>query len=566
MPDNDFKSTIKVEQENLNKKFNSLLDTYKKNNSYENREFLCYLSAAIFLIYREKYPQLSKYILFRTKSDMSFIRNVQKEFIKYMTDGKENEDFNMDSIEKDLSGIRLVLNNINFSLPETDESRELFNDPKIKELQKQYRENLDFADKVDDYINASVYSGKEYYKLKIELLKRIIDITPPAFTKETFPNPSLLYETAKTEYNYYLENDNFPTTITSYEKEELKDLLNKLRSKVGNNLHFEILHQTTFKIEPGKEENGGEVQKENGFQSIYYTLFTPFGKIELQSQSNRAYYLSTKGNAYHSGIPGKTFPVRDFFELVDPNDDQPLKYYLDTLDSISADTMVGESELPTFETEKDKQDYLSTTPHGIAYQNSQDYRKMLTHIKIKDKMQVLPSYLPNSVYDFDKNQPIQPRYKMNINNKKLQDAINAEPQEVKLSTIDSNLYLLSTALSVSPYMNVASSGHSSFTTVAIHNKKVIGEFSETIRNKDTNTLLRDVLIRRLEDIIESPTKYFSNIEDSLDIQLYLKIIQDHEEIANKLPKDISKKNIVHYGNKLEQLRNKSNDNSNDIQH
>ena len=562
----NIRCNITNEQEKLTAEMFTLLDEYEKNNSFENREFLCYLTAAIFLVYKEKYPQIAKYLLFRTKSDMSFMKNIQKEFIKFITSDTHSNQFDISAVDKDISGIKFVLDNINYSLPATAESRELFGLPDIKKLRKQSKDNLDFIDTVEEFISSPIHNSREFYQFQLELLQRIIEVTPKKFKDERFPNRSYeeLYEHSQKKYNYYIENDNFQTSLSERDIGYLEVLLNDLRSKVDNNLHFEILNRTlpivlddplikntlltTFKLEKSNEQS----QKANGFEAIYYNLNTPFGKVEFQAQSNRAYFNATKGSAYHSCIPGKSINVKHFFELVDKNDEHTLDYYLDTLDSISADSIIHENELPQFESEQEKKAYLETS-HGKDYINSKLYIDMMKHIKIKDTIDILPPYLPNSVYDKAEINYKTPRSNWKINEKKLNELI--ESGEIKLSTVDTNMYFLASALSISPYMNVASSGHSSFTTVGNHNKKIVGEFSEAIRKKDSNTLLRDILVRRLENILENPEKYFDlkDEKQSAYVTRYLDLAKQHEEIASRLPKDIPRKNIIHYGNRLRKI-------------
>lgn len=562
----NIRCNITKEQKKIEAQMFKLLDEYEKNNSFENREFLCYLTAAIFLVYKEKYPQIAKYLLFRTKSDMSFMKNIQKEFIKFITTDTQSNQFDISAVDKDISGIKFVLDNINYSLPATAESRELFGLPDIKKLRKQSKDNLDFIDTVEEFISSPIHNSREFYQFQLELLKRIIEVTPKKFKNERFPNQSYeeLYEQSQIQYNYYIENDNFPTSLSERDIGYLEVLLNDLRSKVDNNLHFEILNRTlpivlddplikntlltTFKLEKSNEQS----QKANGFEAIYYTLNTPFGKVEFQAQSNRAYFNATKGSAYHSGIPGKSINVKHFFELVDKNDEHTLDYYLDTLDSISADSIIHENELPQFESEQERKAYLETS-HGKDYINSKLYIDMMKHIKIKDTIDILPPYLPNSVYDKAEINYKTPRSNWKINEKKLNELI--ESGEIKLSTVDTDMYFLASALSISPYMNVASSGHSSFTTVGNHNKKIVGEFSEAIRKKDSNTLLRDILVRRLENILENPEEYFDlkDEKQSAYVTRYLDLAKQHEEIASRLPKDIPRKNIIHYGNRLREI-------------
>ena len=79
-------TNIKKQQQILEQKTWTLVDNYLNTNTFENREYLCYLSAAIYLTYKELYPDLSIYIPFRIKSDQSFIKNLNK--VVYWMDQK----------------------------------------------------------------------------------------------------------------------------------------------------------------------------------------------------------------------------------------------------------------------------------------------------------------------------------------------------------------------------------------------------------------------------------------------------------------------------------------------
>ncbi len=522
MQNNDFKSRIKnfsmPEQKDINDKFMYLLDRYLENNSFENREFLCYLTSAIFLTYKKLYPQLSIYIPFRIKADISFIKNVKKELALYISNTNLNTTFDPTPIEKDISGIRIILNDINLSLPQTKESAMLFHNPEIHNLYVESANNFNFVDKVDDYIYSTIHNGKTYFELKKELLKRIIEITPPEFTEETKPNPSFskLLEETENIYKYFIENDSLPTNMSDADITELETLANALRSRSQDPLQFAILRETLpvvfdapliKNVLKTSYKYDKESLKPSAFQSIYYNLDTPFGPIEVQCQSNKAYYAATKGSSYHSGLKGKTINIKDFFELVNPNDEHDISYYLDNLDATSADDMISPYELPEFKTPEERKEFMKT-PMGIAYLESEKYREMIKHIKIKDEIEI------NSV------------------GSKTTKKINA------------NTYLFSSALALSPYMNVCSSGHTSFTNAGIHHKKIIGEFAEVLRKRDSNTCLRDLLIRRLEQLIEHPEDF------DLDLSSYLQIIEQHDNMETHLPKDISQKNILSYAEKL----------------
>jgi len=111
--------------------------------------------------------------------------------------------------------------------------------------------------------------------------------------------------------------------------------------------------------------------------------------------------------------------------------------------------------------------------------------------------------------------------------------------------MDTDDYLLSLAKSISPYMNVCSSGHTSFSTASIHQKNLIGEFTEILRKKDATSCLGNMLISRLRTILKNT-----------DDKEYL----ESQEIRNSLPRDIAKEDIVQYATeklhpKLNKLKN-----------
>ncbi len=572
MPDNEFKDSLKVQeiQRKLQKEGISLLNQYEESNSFESREFLCYLTSAIYLTTKRLFPQLNIYIPFRTKSDISYIKNIKKEFPKAIMESEDlTEDLDLSSLQKDISGIRIVLDDINDSRPAKGESAQILNDSDIQKLSPFYKENprdvscIEFIKEVEHYLYSPIKSSKEYYRLKRDLLSKILESTPKEFTQERMPQVPFkkLYEDTCYQYNYFQGIDEFPP-ITSADELELSELLDDYRSRSNDQYHFEILRKVipiilddpliknALKVSPRFEK---ESKKPNAFQSLYYVLESPFGPIELQAQSNKAYYAATKGSAYHSGMNGKTVNIKHLFELVDPNDENDISYYLDKLDSTSADALVSSYELPEFDTEAERQKFF-TTPEGIKYLNSEKCREMMTHIQMKKQIQLLSS-TNNSDELYDRTG--------NIDLEKLQKRIDAG-EKINVSTMDTNEYLFSTALSLSPYMNVCSSGHTSTTTATIHHKKLIGEFAEVLRKKDSNTCLREILIRRLEKLIENKefaeevasSQYVNN-----SIKDMVKMAKKHEKISSKLPRDISRKNILNYAEKLKKKLDKRSNNS-----
>lgn len=545
--ENIFKKKYKLdEQKKLENKFYALIEEYEKNNSVENREFLCYLTSAIFLTYKKLFPQLDIYIPFRTKSDISFIQNIQKEFDIYIEENNKNEEWNTFDTIKDLSAIKIILSNINFSTPPNDNSIDLFEDEKIKRLYNKSQDNHKFIEEVEKFLKSPIKARKDYMKLREDILTRIVDpdVTPNEFENERDPNRSfkeLLASTKKKNYYYKEHPEEAPITVSSSDINNLSDLLNDLRTRVNDQLHFAILDETLPIVlsEPiitnalqTSNKYDKHCYKKNGFEAIYHNLFTPFGPVELISESGFGYYKDKKGSAYHSGIGNKAFNVEEYFELVDPNDENPLSYYLDILDSISADSLISPYEISE---EELKNENFIKTPKGIAFLESEKYREMMKHIKIKETMEI-----PSSEFVYSKN-----------SNKHITS------QENKSKKVNTNDYLISTALAYSPYMNVCSASHTSYTSASIHHKKVIGEFVEILRKKDTNTCLREMLLRRLENIIEN-NQIISNEQNILSPSMIdsLKIVKEHDEMAHKLPKDISPKNVLIYAEKLREIQNK----------
>ena len=84
------KTDLQKEQEEMHNVLLSYLDTYEDKNSIKAKKYLCYLTAAIYLTYRNMYPNLVTRIPFRTKADLSYMKNIQKEFIKSIVEYLNN--------------------------------------------------------------------------------------------------------------------------------------------------------------------------------------------------------------------------------------------------------------------------------------------------------------------------------------------------------------------------------------------------------------------------------------------------------------------------------------------
>ncbi len=532
---NKFKDSLKTNinpsKEFLENQLNTLLDKYLNQNNIKARQYFSYLICAIYLTYRELYPDLSIYIPFRIKSDSSFIKNIQKEFANginsvdfknpsYITeyDALKN-DFSLDKATTDINAATIVLSHIKSSL----KTNIKYISPEIESLRKKREENRLFIEDVEEKLKDSYIGEEEYTLLVKETLEKIIDSTYDEFTDERI----IPYKTELTQilnsYKIKSNSESFSTTITPEQVTSLNSLLNDLRSRLSDKLQYEILRETipnVFESPLIKNALHANVEfvkdskKPNGFAAIYYNIHTPYGDIELQLQSNKRYYEAKKGSAFHSGIKGKSVNIDSFFELANPDDDKPLDFYLSKLESFPADQIVSEIELPKFKDEAEKEDFLKT-PFGKKYLMSSRIKEYMKHIKIKDFM------------TFNSDSPTH---------SDVENAQNSSKDRNKTSIkIDTDKYLLDLALSISPYMNVCHSGHTSFSTANTQAKSLEDEFSEVLRKKDSISCLRNILIERLKQICKtSKNKYYV----------------ENTRLKSLLPNDVSRADIIDYAKSL----------------
>lgn len=503
-----FPTDIKSQQQNIEEQFNQLNTQYVKTNSLEVKEYLSYLMAAIYLTYKDLYPDLSIYIPFRIKSDDSTIKNYSKELNETLKNYNiPDNQFDLTGINADFMAATIVLDHIKTSRKTHTE----YISPDIANLKKFKSSILDFVNNVEEILETGFINEEQYLKLKKETLEKIIQSTYPEFVAER----PISYQTELQElnklYDIKKEYNSFSSEISEDDISSLKSLLLDLRSRSSDKLEYEILKEsapvvfnspliknalkTSFKFVK-------DSKKPNGFAAIYYQITTPFGPLEVQLQSNKRYYEAKKGSAFHSGIIGKEIDINSFFELTDPKDSHPINFYLNKLDNINADEIFSDIEMPTFESESDKSNYLLNNNNAEKYKKTLLAKQYMSHIKIKD------NYTFNDSKDSQKT----------------------------------NEYLLSLAKFISPFMNVCSSGHTSFSTASIHQKNLIGEFTEILRKKDQTTCLRNMLISRLRTILQT-----SNDKEYLE----------NRKVRDSLPRDIAREDITQYATRLHQKLTKT---------
>ena len=492
MGNNNFRTTYKISEDiekskkELDNICHQLVDAYLRANTHENIEYLTYLMAAIYLKYKEKYPFLSIVIPYRIKSDMSFRNNLEKELKKI------SPDFDISGIITDISGSTIVLKHVeDFNVRKQD-----FANTKIIDLYEKRLENTAFIAETEKRLSDDILlSEEDYFEIRHSILERIIDATYTEFTEERERPYSSELEDSRASYASKLESGNFSTSISKEQMRTLENLLEDLRSRVSDKLSYEILRETLPNIlNDPLIKNGFHIdshfskdsKKPNGFAALYYVLDTPFGKLELQSQSEARFEAAKKGSAYHSGIKGKNVNIDYFFELADPNDPKPLEFYLDKLNSTAVENIISDLEIPTSPEEKEQ--FMQST----KYKRSQYLKELMSHVKLKESLK------SDNELDID---------------------------------VDSAIFAL--AMAISPYMAACSSGHNSTSTAGINQKNLISEFTEILRKKDKTTCLGYLLIKRLKNILNSKNS----------------ITKKYDQMRKKfsgIPRDLSSDDIISY--------------------
>lgn len=503
-----FKDNLKVDelkkyQNFFNEKTTELVDEYCVGNSKDARKYMCYLAAALFLTYKEMYPDLCSYIPFRTKSSNSYIRNINKEFRNQLLkfDGSFDEFeqlFNDFKITSDINALTIVLDHINPSKPKKNN----YATEEITELYKKGIEAEALVNDLDNSLDTVFLSEKEFYEHKIHILKLLSELS----FSEFMPERPMSYEdelnSVEQIYNQKLSENSFYLDATEYQFEDLKMLTDDLRHILYDKYQYLILQETFPKViqQPifshflkVTSSFGKDARKSNGFAATYYFLETPFGRIEVQLQPSERYFVAKKGSAAHSLLSDKNLNLDELFELANPNDEKPLEYYLEILNKTPVTNIRHDIIKPSFNSiEEEKQFYSSET--GKQYRISERLKELQSHIRLKDNVS----------------------YKHKIPN----------TDKFTTSTIPINDIILSLAEFSSPYMNVCSSAHTNFSTASIHHKNLISEFSEVLRRKDSMTCTGDIIIHRLEQIIKNPTLPYQG-----------------------LPKELSERDIINYARK-----------------
>lgn len=434
-------------------------DAFQGHNLPEIKEYINYLVAAFFIKCKDYYPTLSIYIPFRTKSAMSFNRNIDKETTNQFI---RTEDLLLDDdkVISDLSAITIVLDHINPTI-NINENYNYNDNPETSKLLEESRTIIHTVGNIESQISGFL-TRVEYLNYKKQVLELILKLDFPEFTNVRTPS----YESELVQVQKVIESLKESEADISYasdsEIQSLKILLTDLKSKLYDKAYHTMLPEVFETVMSDDVITKGfrtetvfikDVKKDNGFAANYYLIKSPFGNFEVQLQSGKRYYEAKKGTASHSSIPGKQLDVKEFFELVDPNDQYPLKSYLSLLERTPSSKIITE---PYFGNKRSNE-----------YKESLKLQELLKHIKLKDSIT-------------DENGIVSP--------------------------IDE--YIYSFVTNASPYMGMCRSSHTHFPkhTEIIH-KSWSSAFADTLRKVDYLSCLDDIVLSRFKE-------YIANSKDS----------------------------------------------------
>lgn len=512
-----------------------LSDAYYNQVNPHGQQNSDYLASAIYLIYKEKYPELSITEPSREKGLKSFDDNMHKELNKglqnitpsnlktgitlsdmekHIVSNVDNPNNFTDKTNSDFSGITIVLNHIDDAMY-FDE-----NDPEnneILKLKKQRNNNLKFMQSIQKFLLARdlFLTQEQYFQIYIELLHRLQDSTYPECTHEIKEgNYSSRLEFAIKNYQKLATTDSFAPNVTQGEIDELYALINCLRRRLNDKLENEVLRVTfpqvlenslltdDFKIQGNYVKF---VKKGNGFCAIYYELTDALGrKTEVQLQSNMRYKETKNGISSHNDMPSKQVDVKHFFELTDNrNDPELLNEYLSLLGRTSKKQEEDLNQM--IEDLQEKKSSRTTTP--------EEKRKLDIFIRRLQKKIELIETAKNNIKIKDKF--IEDIDMIDIDNTMKEDNydikyVGDKPVKVydtkttkRTSKMTIEQYLPIYAEYMSPVdMKIISSAHATAPEAYVNKKDLIESFTEILRKGDEITFLSEFLIDKLKDILK----------------------------------------------------------------
>lgn len=274
-------------------------------------------------------------------------------------------------------------------------------DPKIQSLIDEKNLNLDFLQEMQEFQSKLVDSEFsieskpvynvtkiEYYNKCIELLDRIIDFIDRPDHPEQFNNndpENLLnkYISMKDDYkialdqienigNVLVDEDDYPannSNLSTLTNLDFNQLLGKFSSMIDSYLDMAVLskqletifYNSSFTSDKFNTKVSEKEEKRisNGYNSNFYIIETPFGKIECQVQSPYDYEEGNTGNSAHTKMKNKRILGPSIPDSNDPNLISTFKkkifnmsprFFVATIDSIEDNLVriIGSTDLRNF--------------------------------------------------------------------------------------------------------------------------------------------------------------------------------------------------------------------------
>lgn len=536
------------QQELIRKTVCDLSDNYYYQASSHGQKNSDYLGSAIYLIYRKLHPEFSISVPGRTKGFQSFVTNIHKELDhsvkdmvasdinkgitlsdeeKYIISNLDNPKNFTDKTNSDFSGITIVLHHMNDTVYFDEKDSD---NVQILELRRQRNKHLHFIHNIKRFLseNDIFLSQEEYFQISIQLLEYLQDSTYPECTHEIKEGSySSKLKLAIENHQKHLKENSFCSSATNEEIEELYSLIDCLNKNLDDKLQHEILKVTfphvledslltdDFKI---KGKFIKDVKKANGFCAIYFELTDAYNrKTEVQLQSNMRYKETKNGLSAHNHIQNKTLDIRHFFELSDGSDNpELLERYLTILDRTSHiqthylnnRLYSKKSKLNYVESPKEKRDLQISI--GRLEQKLKLIEIAKNSVKIKDEFIEEHDMIDMDATKKDDNYELR-----TIGDKTIKLYNTVTKKRIEKYRIEN--YLPNFAKCHSPVnMNVISSAHATAPEAHINNKTLIESFTEILRDGDEVSYLSEILINKLEEIL--------NIKNSSQIS--------YEELSN----------------------------------
>ncbi len=216
-------------------------------------------------------------------------------------------------------------------------------DPNAKKLIKKYDDMLE---------NIRTNLSEEF----ISLAEPFIFDEEPSYPRTTFDKKQIVSQISTSHIYKKVENYEVLTEmkkgITSKDVEvvDFLDLIDDFSARIHDKLDLVVLRkqiEATFENSELLKQFGVKIipnslkkkRTEDGYVSDFLYLETPFGKIEMQLQTQHENQEGSYGYAAHCDMEGKNFKE---FDIPDPNDEQQLKDFRTCVEFISAKKFIAQ--------------------------------------------------------------------------------------------------------------------------------------------------------------------------------------------------------------------------------